>query len=702
MFIVLELLAFDNPLSYAIASTVITTTYDIEEVMLGSIGDNLTQGRSSTLDNGNVRSNIVDEEAILIAASPVPNVTAAPTNNSSLNQSSAGPGVNNNSPCIEYDNVNRTINLCGGNADLSTLKQSINGSQILNNTSNKNWVLNANITIANGATLFINSTDADWLRINSTDNEAYSIVVYGNLVIDRTKISSWNFTSNTEAQLANANKSTPRGYLLKHWQGTGYMNITNSNISSLGFNGLKDSWGIAYYSGSGSIIENNTLSSNFRGIYLTTNGSDIEVVNNTIQNSSQHGLSLYRAKNTKIFENIISGNTEHGISCIRECGNILVKANHISGNGKNGIALNDTISSVVEQNVFKDNMRSGIAIWNSSTNMVDGNIIQRNRLGTTIGQASYHNAISRNIITNSLSNGMLLESNSTNNKIEENMIDRSGGAGIYAKNVFNNTLIRNNITENYKNGVIFINTTKNVLVSNNVSYNTPFNYYLRSNSEFNVIRDTIFENATIRFFDKSSNIILENTDNRIIYNNKEVPINAYSTNTTVPLKPVTKNILVNTLDMFVIPSADNMEVFSVNKDFNNNQTYKKWSELIRVSDSKSIDENRGTKYIIGGLLPNTQMMVTMNNSFWNAYTSNSSGYITFLYEGNRVGDTEEKPPTIVREFEVQANNRATTATFVFLIILIAGSSAFILIWSILRKHKKRNPKTAEPGVSLSI
>ena len=94
--------------------------------------------------------------------------------------------------------------------NLSTINRIINSSDALNNTSDKNWILNANISIANNATLFINSTDTQWLRINSTAPQPFSIVAYGNLVINGTRIGSWNSTSITETVLKNdTNESTP-------------------------------------------------------------------------------------------------------------------------------------------------------------------------------------------------------------------------------------------------------------------------------------------------------------------------------------------------------------------------------------------------------------------------------------------------------------------------------------------------------------
>ena len=59
--------------------------------------------------------------------------------------------------------------------DMTAVNSIINNSKVLNQTSPKNWFLNANISIAKGATLFINSSDTDWLKINSTTTGTGSV-----------------------------------------------------------------------------------------------------------------------------------------------------------------------------------------------------------------------------------------------------------------------------------------------------------------------------------------------------------------------------------------------------------------------------------------------------------------------------------------------------------------------------------------------
>jgi hypothetical protein len=250
--------------------------------------------------------------------------------------------------------------------------------------------------------------------------------------------------------------------------------------------------------------------------------------------------------------------------------------------------------------------------------------------------------------------------------------------------------------------MVLFNATGNELVNNNLSANAPYNYYIRPNSKLNIIRDTYFDNATLRFFDNSTNIILENTDNRITSNNnnnKRNPIRAYPTNATLLLEPVTKNVPIDTLDMFVIPSKDNVEIFFISKDFDTNEEYKRWLEKSPLLSASTSDDKKktSTRYIVGNFAPDTQIMIRVNNSFWNAYTSNSSGYIDFVYDGYEERSTSGGGEEVagadlqsykVLEFEAEASNRPTIAVFTFFSALIAGSIAFIVIRRYLKKKRR--------------
>lgn len=589
----------------------------------------------------------------------------AVTTTNNTNNSSKG---SDNQLCVEYYNRSRTVNLCGGIVSLSVLSKILDQPEILNHTSERDWLLNANIIIANGATLVINSEDTASLRINSTGATAYSIMVEGNLLIDKTRISSWNSAANADTPLEI--QGLPRSYLFVPRNSTGQMNITNSNISNLGFASTKDTWGISYYSGIGSKIENNTIYSNFRGVHLAPNASNISIANNTIHDSLQYGLNLYGAKHITVSDNEISNSGYDGIICSHLCGHVLVQSNRISNNSRNGIMLSDQSSnSSLHNNSIFDNKRSGVSIYNSHNNTVSNNNIRDNGVGLTITQASHSNSINKNSIIGSLENGLTVRGDSKENHIVKNAINISNGPGMYVKDSRNNLFVKNNVTENSNNGILFSNASKNIMVSNDISNNQRYNYYSKTNSSYNVLRDTFFDNETLRFFDNSNSIVLQDTDNKVIQNNKKIPVSAYPKNTTIVLSPITKNVVVNSTDMFVTPSSGHINISSLSKDFTSNLKSKKWLEM---SLSSASAPQASTKYVIGKFLPNTQIMVKVNGSFWNAYTTNDSGHITFIYDS---------PAGInaISNFEADTNNSAAIATVVLFTSIAIGAAALIIL-----------------------
>jgi hypothetical protein len=62
--------------------------------------------------------------------------------------------------------------------------------------TDRGWVLNAGITVAENPILYINSSDTSWLKILADGETAYPIYVSGALKIDSVKISSWNPNTN--------------------------------------------------------------------------------------------------------------------------------------------------------------------------------------------------------------------------------------------------------------------------------------------------------------------------------------------------------------------------------------------------------------------------------------------------------------------------------------------------------------------------
>ena len=540
-----------------------------------------------------------------------------------------------NPDCVVYDNSTRTIRICGLDAvSLTEVNSVINHPTLLSMGPSKVWFLNSNIVVEKGATLFLNSTDVSWLKINSTAGIAYSIITEGNLLIDNIKISSWNSTANLETRLDT--KETPRAFLLVPWNATGQMNITNSDLSYLG-NAKFDSdgteaghtTGVSYFSGDGSMIKNSTLAYNYRGSY-TSHVSNIVFANNTVANSYQYGYDPHSgAANLKIYGNVIYNSGSHGIICSVLCRDLLIEDSLLYNNSGNGIMLDQLVeNSTVSENTVYDNDQGGIVIWNSSDNTVVNNLVHDNAFGIIVARNSNNNQIKENIITTSEENGIFLYGNSTSNVFEENKILQSVGSGIYIKDkgTEDNSFIVNTVTNSLESGFLLSNASQNMMVDNRVFDNIRYQYHFRSNSTNNLAIDSIFKNTDIRFFDYSSNLILINNNNLLTATNKEMPSRVYTDNSTLLVLPVNKNIIIHTLEMSATPSSNYVEILPLDSSKNNYTTITSWIENAPV-------ESISTKYSLGGFLHNKEFIIWVNEIAWSPVKSNSTGYITFIYDG---------------------------------------------------------------------
>ena len=592
-----------------------------------------------------------------------------------------------NDLCVRYSNQTRTIYICKGSVNLTQINSIIRDPDILNNTSPKRWFLNANILLRGTDTiLYINSSDTEWLKINSTSpmgkissspTQAYSISVRGKskLIIDDTKITSWNSTSNSVAELRNGTE--PRAFLLISISG-GQMNITNSNISHLGYMTFTRSGGdngtttgIAYYGGNGSLIKNNTLSFNHRGFY-SAEASNITIENNKVYNSFEYGLDPHTgASGLRIINNTIYNNGAHGIICSQNCENLLIEANNSYNNTGHGIVLdNGVFDSYVHNNNVYNNSYSGIGLWKSSNNTVKDNMLYNNTFGIIITQGSYSNLLAGNLIRNSSSYGVYLYSNSSNNLFESNKVLNSNSNGIYIQDAdtHKNSFVQNKISNGLGHGIMLFNSSYNIFNNNSIAENRGYNYYSKSNSTNNKIIDTLFDKTTIRFFDNSSDFVVLNTDNTIIRADKRTPNIVHPRSAELIITPISKNRILETFEMKAVPSSGVISISSLSKDFNNNTTSRKWVE---ISPNASVS----TSYLLGGFPPNTQIGIKINGSSWDWYISDSSGSIRFVYDGGKN----------LRQFEAGVNNLATIACIAFFGLISLGIFIFLLI----RRHINR-------------
>src|SRR5688572_15293346 len=71
------------------------------------------------------------------------------------------------SSCVTFDSEERTITITCKNSNLTHIDNQLNNSDIIrrDDGSDEGWILDAGITVAENATLYINSSDTSWLKI---------------------------------------------------------------------------------------------------------------------------------------------------------------------------------------------------------------------------------------------------------------------------------------------------------------------------------------------------------------------------------------------------------------------------------------------------------------------------------------------------------------------------------------------------------
>ena len=150
--------------------------------------------------------------------------------------------------CISYSSSSKTITVkCTTTTHLADVNTALNNPNILKKESNGIWLLAANLVVAKGGNMVIDSSDTTWLKILSNGVVAYGLKNSGTLKVDSVKITSWNTAKNTYTSPGSAGQ-TPRAYIVSLGGATGTMNILNSEISYLGYDG-SGHHGLDYYSG---------------------------------------------------------------------------------------------------------------------------------------------------------------------------------------------------------------------------------------------------------------------------------------------------------------------------------------------------------------------------------------------------------------------------------------------------------------------
>ena len=577
--------------------------------------------------------------------------------------------------CLKYDNITKTIIVCDDNVEIPTIFSFFNNSNILESIGNKEWLLRSNILVLENGTLIIDGSKSKVIKIDSnySSNIPYSITSRGNLIIDNTRITSWNSTSDSQPVVSSP--ETVRPYILTFWDSSGKTNITNSYLENLGYKGYIGTEGITYFSGKGSLISNNTISGNYLGLHLVNNVSDIAIENNEISKSNFEGIKLdTKTNNIKIFDNTIHENNLHAIACLRGCNSVDIKNNVLENNIGIGILVDKQAKKVIiESNKIKSNTM-GIMIADSEDNSINNNIIDKNGNGIFLKKTG-RNLITKNNITGSNNYGINIYSNSSLNTIENNIIRKSMNSGIniadYATK--NNKFVGNVIESGLNHGIRLDRTFKNNFESNVVDKNKNVDYYIKL-SKNSILMNTYFNNTSILFFDKKSNLKIVNMDNKLLDGNNVTNIASPNNNTVIilPIKNFTK---LTTIDMYVVPNLSHVNISSINNDFSKNKDYKKWNAAFA-------EPKMQTKFIVEGFDSGSQFFLKTNETVSELVSVDKRNNIQFSFINDGLSYI----------FKIEATKTPMLITILILSILIGVSAGIFFFLRRKRMIKDNNIK----------
>jgi parallel beta-helix repeat protein len=316
-----------------------------------------------------------------------------------FNAAEAGEGG-----CIDYDQGENTITINCNASFLDVIQAINNDPDVIENLGNGEYLLNANLEIADGVTFEMtsNSDGLQYLKIAG----ANGIIVYGKILIDGVKITSWD-VSDDDVIEQNINGTIPRGYI--QFAASEGAQIINSEFGYLGFvepgrrgfdllgggepshdmliRGSKfhDMW-MAFYSNAAYniTVDGNEYYNNIKySLDPHTTTHDMNITNNWIHDNPIGPICSDRCWDILIEGNLVQDTANAAIFFSRNMTDSVARNNHVI-NARTGILLSESPNNQVYNNIVEGATEQGILLFNPD--IADD--------GSTEGNTVYNNVIS--------------------------------------------------------------------------------------------------------------------------------------------------------------------------------------------------------------------------------------------------------------------------------------------------------------------
>ena len=381
-----------------------------------------------------------------VATAPVPEVRRAPAaaalaatceaigrqpgENAVPQQQRAASGVQ-----ARYNEDTNTIEVRRGQAvTLPALSRALGRPGALRELSPGEWLLAANLQVAEGAEVTIAAPEVRRLKLRSDARGFVWIkTIGGTLRIDGACVTSWDTTRND----VDRNYDDGRSFILARSGAT--LTVNAAELSYLGYD-ANESYGVAWrLKGTSGTITNTTLGYNFYGLYAYQ-VAGLVVRGNDVHHSVHYGIDPHTRSNKLVIEdNSSHHNGKHGIILAEGCFDSIVRNNTSYSNAMHGIVLyHGAHNNLVEGNVVYDNGLEGININDSHENTIRQNTVYSNaKAGIGVGQSAEDNTVAGNTVFENREDGIALYSEARATLLRANIVRDNVRYGIYVKSAEN-------------------------------------------------------------------------------------------------------------------------------------------------------------------------------------------------------------------------------------------------------------------------
>jgi parallel beta-helix repeat protein len=281
-------------------------------------------------------------------------------------------------PCIDYDAAENSIAI-NCNASFLDVVQTINDPEILENLGNGEYLLNANLEVADDVTFEMTSSSSSssnedgglqYLKITGTNG----IIVHGRIEISGIIITSWDTETNSPV-FQTETGSVPRAFITLRESEGGF--VHDSEIAYLGYQEFGRRGFDLFGDGPSHDLE--IRGSKFHDMWFAfySNGAYNVVVDG---NEYHHNIKYALDPHTGTHDMSITNNWLHhnpiGVICSLDCYNILIEGNRAEHNMRAGIFFSRNMHDSIARNNYIYNTTTGIIVSESPNNQIYSNTIE--------------------------------------------------------------------------------------------------------------------------------------------------------------------------------------------------------------------------------------------------------------------------------------------------------------------------------------